>query len=76
MFSIAKKMTALCGEFLAGLCFLAMTSTSVLATEYRLFVNDEPACLKAGKSGSVCVVELVADAPESVVVPETPPDPP
>ncbi|MDG2443427.1 MAG: hypothetical protein P8M13_09280, partial [Luminiphilus sp.] len=79
MFSIAKKMTALCGEFLAVLCFLAMTSTSVLATEYRLFVNDEAACLNAGKSGSVCVVELVAAAPETVtapvVVPETPPDP-
>ena len=79
MSSIAKKITALSGEFLAGLCFLAMTSTSVLATEYRLFVNDEAACLNAGKSGSVCVVELVAAAPETVtapvVVPETPPDP-
>ena len=60
MFSRAKKSAAQVGEFLVGFCFLAMTSTSVSATEYRLFVNDAAACSSAGKTGSVCVVEVGA----------------
>jgi hypothetical protein len=60
MFSIAKKSPVQVGEFLVGFCFLAMTCTSVSATEYRLFVNDAAACSSAGKTGSVCVVEVGA----------------
>ena len=60
MFSKAKKSTLQVGEFLVGFCFLAMTSTSVSATEYRLIVNDAAACSSANKTGSVCVVELGA----------------
>ena len=57
MFSRAKKSAAQVGEFLVSFCFLAMTSTSVLAAEYKLFVDDAAACKSAGKTGSVCVVE-------------------
>jgi hypothetical protein len=39
MFSSAKKSATQVGEFVVGFCFLAMTSTSVLATEYKLFVG-------------------------------------
>jgi len=60
MFSSAKKSATQVGEFLVGFCFLAMTSTSVSATEYRLFVDDAAACSSAGKTGSVCVVEVGA----------------
>ena len=60
MFSSAKKNTTQVGEVLVGFCFLAMTSTSVSATEYRLFVDDVAACSSAGKTGSVCVVEVEA----------------
>ena len=60
MFSSAKKSATQVGEFLIGFCFLAMTSTSVSATEYRLFVDDAAACSSAGKTGSVCVVEVGA----------------
>ena len=60
MFSSAKKSAIQVGEFLIGFCFLAMTSTSVSATEYKLFVNDAAACSSAGKTGSVCVVEVEA----------------
>lgn len=65
MFSIAKKSTVQVGEFLVGFCFLAITSTSVSATEYRLFVDDAAACSSAGKTGSVCVVEVGATAVSS-----------
>ncbi len=58
MFSIAKKITTQVGGFLVGFCFLVLTSTGVSATEYRLFVNDTGACSNAGKTGSVCVVEV------------------
>ena len=60
MFSSAKKSATQVGEFFVGFCFLAMTSTSVSATEYRLFVDDAAACSSAGKTGSVCVVEVGA----------------
>ena len=60
MFSSAKKSATQVGEFVVGFCFLAMTSTSVLATEYKLFVDDAAACKSAGKTGSVCVVEVEA----------------
>ena len=60
MFSSAKKSAIQVGEFLIGFCFLAITSTSVSATEYKLFVNDAAACSSAGKTGSVCVVEVEA----------------
>ena len=60
MFSSAKKSATQVGKFFVGFCFLAMASTSVLATEYRLFVNDAAACSSAGKTGSVCVVEVGA----------------
>ena len=60
MFSRAKKSAAQVGEFLVSFCFLAMTSTSVLAAEYKLFVDDAAACSSAGKTGSVCVVEVEA----------------
>jgi hypothetical protein len=60
MYSSARKSTTQVGEFLIGFCFLAMTSTSVSATEYRLFVDDAAACSSAGKTGSVCVVEVGA----------------
>ena len=65
MFSSAKKSAIQVGEFLIGFCFLAMTSTSVSATEYKLFVNDAAACSSAGKTGSVCVVEVEATAVSS-----------
>ena len=60
MFSRAKESAAQVGEFLVSFCFLAMTSTSVLAAEYKLFVDDAAACSSAGKTGSVCVVEVEA----------------
>ena len=66
MFSIAKKSTTQVGEFLVGFCFLAIISTSVSAAEYRLFVNDQAACSSAGKTGSVCVVEIGETTPSTV----------
>jgi len=65
MFSSAKKSAAQVGEFFVGFCFLAMISTSVSATEYRLFVDDAAACSSAGKTGSVCVVEVGATTSSS-----------
>ena len=65
MFSSAKKSAAQVGEFFVGFCFLAMISTSVSATEYRLFVDDAAACSSAGKIGSVCVVEVGATTSSS-----------
>ena len=73
MFSSAKKNTTQVGEVLVGFCFLAMTSTSVSATEYRLFVDDAAACSSAGKTGSVCVVEVGATTPASVTTATTTP---
>ena len=66
MFSIAKKSTTQVGEFLVGFCFLAIISTSVSAAEYRLFGNDQAACSSAGKTGSVCVVEIGETTPSTV----------
>ena len=74
MFSIARKSTLQVGELLVGFCLLAMASTSALATEYRLFVNDPAACSSAGKTGSVCVVEVGAttiSSPTSTTNPPT-----
>ncbi|MDG2443708.1 MAG: hypothetical protein P8M13_10705 [Luminiphilus sp.] len=65
MFSSAKQSAAQVGEFFVGFCFLAMISTSVSATEYRLFVDDAAACSSAGKTGSVCVVEVGATTSSS-----------
>ena len=76
MFSSAKKSATQVGEFLVGFCFLAMTSTSVSATEYRLIVNDAATCSSLNKSGSVCVVELGATTFTSATSPEpTAPEP-
>ena len=66
MFSSAKKSATQVGEFFVGFCFLAMISTSVSAIEYRLFVDDAAACSSAGKTGSVCVVEVGATTVSTV----------
>ena len=65
MFSSAKRSATQVGEFFVGFCFLAMISTSVSATEYRLFVDDAASCSSAGKTGSVCVVEVGATTSSS-----------
>ena len=73
MFSSEKRSTTQVGELLVGFCFLAMTSTSVSATEYRLFVDDAAACSSAGKTGSVCVVEVAATTVSTVISTTSPP---
>jgi len=73
MFSSEKRSTTQVGELLVGFCFLAMTSTSVSATEYRLFVDDAAACSSAGKTGSVCVVEVGATTVSTVTSTTSPP---
>ena len=65
MFSSAKRSATQVGELFVGFCFLAMISKSVSATEYRLFVDDAASCSSAGKTGSVCVVEVGATAVSS-----------
>ena len=71
MFSSAKKSTTQVGEFFLLFCFLAMISTTVSAAEYKLFVDDAASCASAGKTGSVCVVEVGATTSSSATTATT-----
>lgn len=65
MTSILKNRVISIRGLLSVLCFATITSVSVSATEYRLFVNDTAACRSAGVSGSVCLVAVGAAAASS-----------